>query len=84
MTAPPVPKPTSPPSVPPVKRHHWIVRLTHWLTFVLLVGMITSGLQIYGAYARFGERDGPYYTPNPFRTTDFPNGAGSVAGLPAD
>src|SRR5881394_2058646 len=51
----------------PVKRHHWIVRLTHWLTFVLLAGMIMSGLQIYAAYARFGERGGPYYAPNPFQ-----------------
>src|SRR5436190_949932 len=61
-----------PPSVPPVKRHHWIVRLTHWLTFLLLIGMITSGLQIYGAYARFGERGGPYYAPNPFQDHGFP------------
>src|SRR5256885_16648300 len=63
MTAPPGPKQTSPspPSVSPVKRHHWIVRLTHWMTFVLLAGMIMSGLQIYSAYARFGERGGPYY-----------------------
>ena len=72
MAAPPVPKPTSLPSVPPVKRHHWIVRLTHWLTFLLLIGMITSGLQIYGAYARFGERGGPYYAPNPFQDQGFP------------
>src|SRR3990172_7698505 len=43
---------------PPVRRHHWIVRLTHWATLVLLIGMVTSGLQIYGAYARFGERGG--------------------------
>src|SRR3989442_688291 len=62
---------TAPPSAP-VKRHHWIVRLTHWMTFVLLAGMIMSGLQIYGAYARFGERDGPYYAPNPFQDHGFP------------
>lgn len=46
------------------KRHHWIVRFTHWSAFVLLAGMVTSGWQIYGAYARFGDRGGPYY-PNP-------------------
>src|SRR6267378_3552837 len=63
---------TAPPSFLPVKRHHWIVRLTHWLTFVLLAGMIMSGLQIYGAYARFGERNGPYYAPNPFQDHGFP------------
>src|SRR5258706_16466278 len=61
-----------PPSVPLVKRHHWIVRLTHWLTFLLLIGMIASGLQIYTAYARFGERGGPYYAPNPFQDHGFP------------
>src|SRR2546425_8093271 len=60
MTAPPF-----------VKRHHWIVRLTHWMTFVLLAGMIMSGLQIYGAYARFGERGGPYYV-NAFEDHGFP------------
>ena len=55
----------------PVKRHHWIVRLTHWSTFLLLAGMVTSGLQIYRAYARFGERGGPYYV-NPFQDVTFP------------
>src|SRR2546425_4664407 len=77
MTATPVPKspPPPPPPVPPkpagVKRHHWIVRLTHWLTFVVLAGMIMSGLQIYTAYARFGERDGPSYV-NAFEGHGFP------------
>jgi thiosulfate reductase cytochrome b subunit len=52
-------------------RHHWIVRFTHWATFVLVLGMVTSGLQIYGAYTRFGERGGPYY-PNPFQGEVFP------------
>src|SRR4030081_1246879 len=72
MTAPPREQAPLAPSVQPVKRHHWIVRLTHWMTFVLLAGMILSGLQIYGAYARFGERDGPYYAPNPFQDHGFP------------
>ena len=79
MTAPtpastrPAPTPATPASITPalVKRHHWIVRLTHWATFVLLVGMIGSGLQIYTAYARFGERGGPYYI-NPFQDREFP------------
>ena len=72
MAAPPIPKPTSLPSVPPVKRHHWIVRFTHWATVVLLAGMITSGLQIYVAYPRFGERGGPYLGPNPFQDAQLP------------
>lgn len=74
MTAPAAP-PAAPPSASPrpfVKRHHWIVRLTHWLTVVVLLGMITSGLQIYTAYARFGERGGPYYQPNPFQDHGLP------------
>jgi thiosulfate reductase cytochrome b subunit len=40
-------------------RHHWIVRVTHWSASVLLAGMIASGLQIYRAYPRFGERGRP-------------------------
>lgn len=55
----------------PVKRHHGIVRFTHWAAALLLAGMVTSGLQIYGAYTRFGERGGPYY-PNPFQGRTFP------------
>ena len=55
----------------PVRRHHWIVRLTHWGTALVLAGLITSGLQIYEAYARFGNRGGPYY-PSPFSDAQFP------------
>lgn len=56
----------------PVKRHHGVVRATHWLTVVLLAGMITSGLQIYNAYRRFGLRDAPAIGPNPFQGDRFP------------
>ena len=56
---------------PLVRRHHWIVRLTHWATVVLLAGMITSGLQIYEAYARFGDKGSPAYV-NAFEGTRFP------------
>ncbi|MGH7539930.1 MAG: cytochrome b/b6 domain-containing protein, partial [Gemmatimonadota bacterium] len=58
----------------PARRYHWIVRLTHWSAFVLLLGMIASGLQIYRAYPRFGERGGPYL-PNPFQDGAFPEWA---------
>ena len=47
------------------------MRLTHWATVVLLAGMVTSGLQIYEAYARFGNRGDPPF-PNPFDGTRFP------------
>jgi thiosulfate reductase cytochrome b subunit len=49
---------------PLVKRHHWIVRVTHWANAVLLFGMIGSGLQIYGAFTHFGPR-GHHFYPNP-------------------
>lgn len=54
-----------------MKRHHWIVRLTHWSGFLLIFAMVSSGLQIYGAYPRFGERGGPFF-PNPFQNVVFP------------
>jgi len=60
-----------PPTRPFVFRQHWIVRLTHWVTVVVLAGMITSGLQIYEAYARFGNRGGPFLA-SPFDDTEFP------------
>jgi thiosulfate reductase cytochrome b subunit len=58
-----------------VKRHHAIVRITHWLNALLLLGMIASGLQIYGAYAHFGPRSAPYPLPNPWDGTGFPKWA---------
>lgn len=54
-----------------MKRHHWIVRLTHWSAFVLVFAMVSSGLQIYRAYPRFGERGAPLF-PNPFQDMVFP------------
>lgn len=54
-----------------MRRHHWIVRLTHWATVPILAGLVASGLQIYHAYARFGERGGPYFA-NPFQDAQFP------------
>lgn len=66
--APPPPAPPAP--HPAVRRHHWIVRLTHWGTAIVLAGMVTSGLQIYEAYARFGNRGAPSY-PNPLEGARF-------------
>lgn len=54
-----------------MKRHHWIVRAAHWGTAILVPAMIASGLQIYRAYPRFGNRGGPYL-PNPFQDRVFP------------
>ena len=57
-----------------MKRHHWIVRVTHWGAAIVIPAMIASGLQIYGAYPRFGERGGPFF-PNPFQNVVFPEWA---------
>jgi thiosulfate reductase cytochrome b subunit len=56
-----------------IKRHHGIVRFTHWLNAIVLVGMIASGLQIYGAYAHFGPRGATYPLPNPWDGSGFPH-----------
>jgi thiosulfate reductase cytochrome b subunit len=61
---------------PPVRRHHGLVRLAHWLNAVLLVGMIASGLQIYAAFPHFGPRGRPYPLPNPWAGESFPHWAG--------
>jgi thiosulfate reductase cytochrome b subunit len=58
-----------------VHRYHWIVRLTHWVNSVLLVGMVASGLQIYNAYERFGIRGTRLAAPNPFDMHPFPKWA---------
>jgi thiosulfate reductase cytochrome b subunit len=55
----------------PAKRHHGLVRFCHWANTVLLLGMIASGLQIYGAFTHFGLRGHPYL-PNPFDGRRFP------------
>jgi thiosulfate reductase cytochrome b subunit len=60
---------------PPVKRHHGLVRLTHWLNAIFLVGMIASGLQIYAAFPHFGPRGAPYPVPNPWAGESFPEWA---------
>jgi len=67
--------PAAPAAPASVRRHHWIVRFTHWANTLLLLGMIASGLQIYEAYPRFGLRGGRLGAPNPFEGTDFPHWA---------
>ncbi len=56
----------------PVKRHHGIVRLAHWLNAVALFGMIASGLQIYMGYRHFGLRGAPLPLPNPLDGKSIP------------
>jgi thiosulfate reductase cytochrome b subunit len=59
------PPPEIPAPRPAVRRHHYIVRLTHWVNTVVLIGMVASGLQIYNAYERFGIRGARLPLPNP-------------------
>jgi thiosulfate reductase cytochrome b subunit len=73
--APPVEQAIPAPAPKGVRRHHGIVRLTHWINAVLLAGMITSGLQIYEAFPRFGLRGTTFPAPNPFEATNFPQWA---------
>jgi len=63
------------PSPSGVKRHHGIVRFTHWLNAVLLTGMIASGLQIYLAFPHFGRKNEPSVIPNPLDSYPFPEWA---------
>ncbi|HTT69385.1 MAG TPA: cytochrome b/b6 domain-containing protein [Gemmatimonadales bacterium] len=59
----------------PVRRHHWIVRVTHWVNTVVLIGMVASGLQIYDAYPRFGIRGTRLPLPNPLDSHAVPRWA---------
>src|ERR1041384_4831092 len=40
----------------PEKRHHWIVRATHWVNAVALTLMVGSGLRIFNAYPMFARK----------------------------
>jgi thiosulfate reductase cytochrome b subunit len=71
LPGPPAPEDSPPLLRPGIRRHHPIVAITHWLAFPLIFAMIASGLQIYRAYPRLGERGGPYY-PNPFQDVALP------------
>jgi len=41
-------------------RHHWIVRVTHWVNAVALTLMIATGLRIFNAYPRFAPKGGTF------------------------
>jgi Ni/Fe-hydrogenase b-type cytochrome subunit len=66
--------PTDPPP-PSARRHHGIVRLSHWLNAVFLTGMIGSGLQIYAAFPHIGSKNAVLGVPNPFDSD-------KIGGLP--
>jgi thiosulfate reductase cytochrome b subunit len=70
----PSPAPATEPR-PLVKRYAGIVRLTHWLNAVLLLGMVASGLQIYNAYTHFGIKGELLPVPNPLDGRPIPEWA---------
>ena len=39
-----------------VARHHWVVRVTHWVNALALTIMVGSGLRIFNAYPAFAAR----------------------------
>ena len=39
-----------------VKRHHWVVRVTHWVSAVAIIVMVGSGWRIFNAYPAFHRR----------------------------
>jgi thiosulfate reductase cytochrome b subunit len=68
-------EPPAPAPARGVRRHHWIVRVTHWLNAIALTGLIASGLQIYQAFPHFGQKGNVYPVPNPFDMYHFPRWA---------
>jgi len=55
-------------------RHHWFVRLTHWINVVAITIMIGSGLRIFNAYPAFARR-GSTFCCYPFEGHPIPNWA---------
>lgn len=52
-------------------RHHWIVRVTHWVNALALLVMIGSGLRIFNAYPRFAVK-GETFCCYPWEGTPIP------------
>ncbi len=53
------------------KRHHAIVRITHWVNVVALTIMVGSGLRIFDAYPAFARR-GETFCCYPFEDKQIP------------
>jgi thiosulfate reductase cytochrome b subunit len=41
-------------------RHHWVVRVTHWVNAVALTVMVASGLGIFNASPEFAPKGGTF------------------------
>ncbi|MDQ2767827.1 MAG: cytochrome b/b6 domain-containing protein [Gemmatimonadota bacterium] len=55
-----------------IARHHWIVRVTHWVNAIALTLMVGSGLRIFNAYPAFARR-GERFCCYPFEHKAIPN-----------
>jgi len=55
------------------KRHHLVVRITHWVNAIALTIMIGSGLRIFNAYPAFA-RKGETFAVTRSKVTASPNG----------
>jgi thiosulfate reductase cytochrome b subunit len=53
-------------------RHHWIVRVTHWVNVLALAIMVGSGLRIFNAYPAFA-RKGESFCCYPFEGDRIPD-----------
>jgi Ni/Fe-hydrogenase b-type cytochrome subunit len=54
-----------------MQRHHWIVRVTHWVSALAIIVMVGSGLRIFNAYPAFA-RKGETFCCYPFEGTPVP------------
>jgi thiosulfate reductase cytochrome b subunit len=54
-----------------MKRHHGVVRITHWINAIALTIMVGSGLRIFNAYPAFA-RKGESFCCYPFEHTPVP------------
>src|SRR5690349_18686689 len=39
-----------------VKRNHWVIRVTHWVSALAITVMVASGLRIFDAYPAFARK----------------------------
>src|SRR5688572_10764314 len=56
----------------PKPRHHWVVRVTHWVNVVAFTIMVGSGLRIFNAYPGFA-RKGETFCCYPFEGMRVPS-----------
>jgi Ni/Fe-hydrogenase b-type cytochrome subunit len=55
----------------PQARHHWVVRVTHWVNVLAVVLMVGSGFRIFNAYPGFA-RKGDSFCCYPFEGSPLP------------